>query len=1058
MVALALPRRNKESASRPATPLTESPPAHANAALPAKTDPELSAKQPKRSSSFGKGLGLSSLTSSMSRAGDVMHGFGRTRSGASTPLSSAAATPASDVINGATSVLGSGGGTTPGAAGPPATPDPSHLTQFSLKLSDLVNKAFVPCAPGAAAPSPTPGMAAGVAGAAKSAASGHSAFHGVPKIQNISYEGKRLPDKVKILEIAHTVVEELRYAESVDPYLLRAASRQILKALTLFAARIDSLLVSPTKDPQALRIPANAKEGTHLPAAMEFNIGLVTLEWIVEDSLERCIEGDRDARGELIADEHGNVNPGMPHFVSEILTPVRKKMERTILHVIQPLLAQTKASLSRCISSAVPSPFVNPVNLSPALTPGSSGSMGDLPGMPVLSVPGNASPPQKLAELPSAPAASDGLSSTWWRELEARLEGIRRLLIPRIEERCGQDGEGWFISVAIHVIWKGLLILTSRCVAVPSNEAVAGFALGSAAQQVMHDSQKRTPSPAQLTQALKAVGMGVSKPKAKDGLGSVPGSGRQTPVHPMMASQQDATKLPLISQVSRKHAAHQIAELQTFEKLLVRFCDGFLKKSNSGTQKKPKLHRRAKLPFFAFNNQIADLCLDLDDYNPDDEDELARAALAEAMHALKSTIIVLQAIEKEPRAICATLQHMAGYDTDGMATEPSSVLNSEATRALDAIPNLPLAHLLYNRLPLGIGRLELPTPPEVFGYTWSEYERAISGFAGGQTWAQALAVRMKPEVEAAWPLIGRREAERVSSVEKTQRVVSAKASAPNLEGGAAVTRSRSKVPFSALAVSTLPVAPSSSNSSDGESEASAELHETMTQSVPNLDNTRDLGITDEVRKLARSSDTDLKAPKSSGASPDSGGRGRGDGDKGPTVTSSPPPLASPSVLPDAGGKQTPHATAAAAVEGKLTTPPRFWRRSSSNTRSGFHLTLSGLSRSSSPKSRGRAPSGTSSTGTDAGAVLTPPAIPTYPLSAAAAGTVRSASTASHRNYVNDELDEAVRAIEAIHMEAQLERKSLIVFARALEYISQGEVRILLNDTVSLATAPASPAS
>ncbi|EPQ30778.1 uncharacterized protein PFL1_01679 [Pseudozyma flocculosa PF-1] len=1085
MVALALPRRNKESASRPSTPLTDSPPSTAHHVQSASLDPELAAKQPKRSSSFGKGLGLASLTNSMSRAGDVMHGFGRNRSGASTPSSPALASPASETVNGAASILG---GPPSASMGPPATPDPSHLTQFSLKLSDLVNKAFVPCASGAA-PSQVPGMAAGMAGAAKSAASGHGAFHGVPKIQNIAYEGKRLPDKVKILEIAHTVVGELRYAESVDPYLLRAVSRQILKALTLFAARIDSLLVSPTKDPQALRIPTNPKEGTHLPPALEFNIGLVTLEWIVEDSLERCIEGDRDAQGELIADEHGNVLAGMPHFVSEILTPVRKKMEGTILHVIQPLLAQTKASLTRCISAAVPSPFVNPINLSPSLTPGASASMNEIPGAAPATVPGNASPPQKAADVAaSGPIASDGLSSAWLRELEARLEGIRRMLVPRIEERCGQDGEGWFISVAIHVIWKGLLILTSRSVALPSSDTTASFALGSVIQQVTSDSQKRTPSPAQLTQALKSVGMGVTKPKApKDGSGSVPESGRQTPSQLGAPLSSDHAKLPPISQVSRKHVAHQIAELQAFEKLLVRFCEGFLRKS-TGTQKKAKLHRRAKLPFFASQNQSTDLSLDLDDYNPDDEDELARAALAEAMHALKSTIIVLQTTEKEPRAICAALEQMAGGDADEGSGDYAPSLTSEAARALDAIPNLPLAQLLYNRLPLGIGRLELPTPPAIFGYTWSEYERAIAGFAGGQTWAQALAVRMKPEVEAAWPVIARREAERIASLEKVAKQAGTSVRLPfdsrrpdAAATGRGLPRSRSGARASTLAVSTLPPAASSSTDpSDAESDTSVQIDETMTQSVPNLDHkSSDLGATHGSNKPARSSDTDLSSSKTPSPSDEavrfrdasgatSAGLAAGGDDTVGGVTASPPPM-SPNVLAgDVAGK------VASAGEVKASVPPKFWRRSSSNSKSGFHLALSSLSRSSSPKPRGRATSGGSSTGSasDNGqsissnsAIATGTGAGTGTATANAAGaaaaaagsgvhgiggaagfgTDRSASVSSQRTDASaDEADDLARSIDAVRREAELERKSLTVFARALEYVSQGQVAIVLD--------------
>ena len=923
MVALALPRRNKDSGSAQSTPLTESPPPTANGNRTSDkqlsdamvNDPDLHGKQPKRTSSFGKGLGLASLTSSMSRAGDVMQSLGR-KSGNSTPQSPAPISPA-DNVSGAAAALSqiSSNGNSAAGMGPPMTPDPSHLSHFSLKLSDLVNKAFVPCAPGAAPPAPSLSVAGGVASAAKSATTGHSAFHGVPKLQNVSYEGKRLPDKAKVIEIAHCVVGELRYAESVDPYLLRAVSRQILKALTLFASRIDSLLVSPTKDPLAVKIPSNAKEGTHLPAAMEYNLGLVTLEWIVEDSLERCIEGDRDAQGNLIADENGLVLTGMPHFVSEILTPVRKKMEGTILHIIQPILVQTKASLTRCISAAVPTPFVGPVAISPVSTPGPATGTGEVSNplaTPPGGVAGSASPPLKSAEVSASaaaalPSAVGSLQSAWLRELEGRLEGIRRLLIPRVEERCGQDGEGWFISVAIHLIWKGLLILTSRSVSVPalsnaSDQTIAST-LAHASQPVdgVHN-QRRAPTPAQLSQALKSVGVGKARSASKDSSSSVPNSGIQTPVP--LGSDVDLAKVPAISLVSPKHCAHQLAELQVFEKLVIRFCEGFLKKTGTqGPKKSKRGAMRAKLPFFASQGGgLADLMsvgtIDLDDFDPDDEDELARAALAEAMHALKSTMIVLQTMDKEPGAICEALAHICEDRRSSSQQAASNLLSSEASRALDAIPNLLLLQILYNRLPLAPGRLDLPSPPAIFGYTWGEYEKAIAGFAGGEAWAQALVQRMIPEVEAAWKLVSVREAERA----------------------AACGRNRSSL------------ARVSSQPSDSESEASVAVDDSMTQSAPTLEKRPD-GAAEQ----ARSSETDLSARDAA--------------------------------------------------------KPKFWRRSSSG-RGAFHLTLSSLSRSSSPRPR-----------------------------------------------QTSESEARPSALDSVHREAEFERKSLRLFALALEFVGQQQVQI-----------------
>ncbi|KAJ1020053.1 hypothetical protein NDA16_004333 [Ustilago loliicola] len=1046
MVALALPRRPKESASGNNSPSSEMPPPLASvhaASFSGRPSTELGHSEPapdaerikpKRSSSFGRGLGqLASLASTKPKTVDLMT-FGRTKSAASTPQSPVPQSNATDNVTAAAAILANGGTSTP--MGPPSTPDPSHLTQFSLQLSDLVNKAFVPCTAGSTPAASTTSVASNVAAAAKGPTT--------PKINQITYEGKHLPDKAKIIEIAQTVVGELRYAEAVDAYLLRAVSRQILKALTLFAARIDSLLVSPTKDPGALRIPTSPKEGLHLPAAMEFNLGLVTLEWIVEDSLERCIEGDRDAHGELIADENGAVHDGMPHFVSEILTPVRKKMEGTILHIIQPILAQTKLSMVRCISTAVPTPFVSPVTLSPATTSGSattavaldSGSVS--PPLsnasisavsPGAAVPGNVSPPLRLPET--------GPGSAWLRDLDARLEGARRLLLPRIEERCGQDGEGWFISVAIHIIWKGLLILTSRSVSLPSNAASELLTGSNAASASAFDrllgevNQKRSPSPAQLANALKSVGVGSTRSKSRstDPLGHANESGRQSPSHCA------ASTIAPFSLVSARLCAHQLAELQTFEKLMLRFCDGFLRKPGTQSKKPGKESKRSRFALFSSSNSSLgganQPSLDLSAYDSDEKDELARAALAEAMHALRSTIIVLQSLEREPGTICAALEHLKSLPgaQDGVeggaaalanTAAASTALGTEAAKALDAIPNLLLLQILYNRLPMAAGRLELPSPPALFGYTWTEYEKAIAGFAGGEQWAQAVALRYKPEIEKAWRSIAIRMDEKLAALD--QRMAGAKpasrtVSGSSARGGSALARGGSL------------------HSSD--EEEGSDVPEAMSQSVPELKKPNGTAARSSDEAARNASAVDVRGRPSPTHSPR-----RSSTLAHPGMAES---VASPTPAASAGGANT-------------TAAPRFWRRSTSTARSGFHLSFSGL-RSQSPRAETASPALATPTTTagvaDPLATISPTGSSVnLPAAAAAGGGHGSTSspprTAAGGLYTDPNpappaaVEERGGEEQKIHLEAKVERKSLCVFAKALVYAGRGQVQIELR--------------
>ncbi|PWN50700.1 hypothetical protein IE53DRAFT_386992 [Violaceomyces palustris] len=1125
MVALALGRKAKgEPGSGQSSPLNEAPslPSGAsNAAIASRpnlsSDPEMIGKLPKRSSSFGKGLGLASLTSGMSRAGDVMHSFGRNRSGASTPVSAP---------NGATGndyPFAIGGGHTapvPSAPpmGPPLTPDPSHLSHFALRLSELVNKAFVPCCVGSIPPSKsTTEVAAGMAGAARSASGGGSAFSGIPRLQAICYEGKRLPERAKLIEIAQTVVGELQYAASVDHYLLRAVSRHVLKALTLFSSRIDSLLVSVSKDPSALKIPTTPKEGTHLPAAMEFNIGLVTLLWIVEDSLERCIEGERDARGELVVDGAGRIAEPMPHFVSEILTPVRKKMEGTILHVIQPILAQVKLSLTKCISTAVPTPFTSTTNLSPTVTPGVLGVLETVGASTGQAGATSTTSPGRSTESLVAPA---GLNSVWLRDLEARLEAARRLLIPRIEERCGKDGEGWFISVAVHIIWKGLLILTSRNIALPapsfsgpdSHHATPLSGIPPGAQHAIHEQHsRRSPSPAQLASALKSVGMGsASKPKkGETGSDSKPDSGRQTPA---AVAPDSSLHNSAITTVSRKLAAHQIAELQAFEKLIVKFCDGFVKKPDPKGSKRDKGVKRGMIPFLSSASshshnsptQTNESHDDLGD-DEDEEDELARAALAEALHAIRCTITVLQALEKDPEAASLFLDFILAES----AESPVSNLAPEVRKSFEAMPNLLILQILYNRLPLCLGRLELPSPPGVFGYTWAEYEKAIAGFAGGEVWAKALVARMKPELETAWISIESREAERIEAARKatpSEEVDSAlgKAAAAakdgrrsqleqqlsRLPGQGEVSRDgQRKVSGTSLESTDLSQGSAgcsvTGEASDSESDVSGPFDEAMAQSAPTLERKKSHGSSKSgshggllaSSSLARASEPDLSSPMtvsrlmgmqasesdkaiSSKDKQSAEGalrsqhelesvRGRNEGVKDGSTAPIPDAGTTESALPEESPKLTSHPRVQSS-QSAAQVPPKFWRRSSSTARGAFHLSFPSLSRASSPKPRGRSVNGNDTTRSEAASAQV--TVAASRPSKVGSSLLSSASTPQSEIAAPVHQEEDVeRLVLLIRKESECERACIQTFAKAITYVSNGALEVELGQIKNVQT-------
>lgn len=596
--------------------------------------------------------------------------------------------------------------------------DPSRLSQFSLRMNELLNKAFV----------------ASQCNVSSIAHSGTSPFTGtsisVPRIQNIVYGNNRLPNRVKVIEMTRLIIDELHNAERVDPYLLRAVSRTVLKTVSHFISRIESQLVSPRTDPTALQVPVSLRGAQHISPAMEFNLALISLEWIVEESLERCLEGLpplallHSPNILMPTAAEGMAKPPMPPFVHDILSPLREQMETSIIHVVQPLLVSVKSSITECLSRANPRPF------QPQMTP------------PLLS-------------------KTDGSTEkrqTWHKELEERLDAAYRLLVLRIVDRCGQDGQAWFISVAIHIIWKGLLIITSRSVFAPASlvEAEFSHAFGRApgsmpSSMVLNallsvEHSKRVPTPTQLAHALR----NVSRPSGQRKWQGESASGTQSPTMTSedFESWSGQFALPATDVdcyvVNPLLVAEQLQDLHVFERLMLQFCTNFYPSVSY------KHKRNTSTTETSASADVAGRAHPENGLSDDDgEEDLAHEALREAFEALQSTITVLRTLLHDPDA----LNHLTN-DTDF-----ENLLSPAAKQAFQMIPSLLLIQIAFCRVPPGwVGKgsagspgLQLMndlflTPPSIINYTWSQYESALPGFMAAEGAALSLSERYEPLV------------------------------------------------------------------------------------------------------------------------------------------------------------------------------------------------------------------------------------------------------------------------------------------------------------------------
>lgn len=644
--------------------------------------------------------------------------------------------------------------------------DPPRLSQFSLRLNELVNKAFI----------------ASNTSSTTAPLSSTSPFNGasitLPRLQNITYGSNRLPDRVKVIEMTRLFIQELQTAHDVDPYLLRAVSRAILKSISQFVTRIESLLVPAGRDPAALVIPASVKAAQHLPPAMEFNLALMSLEWIVEESLERCLKGLPPLA--LLNSPHilvptsseGEAGPRMPAYVHEILSPLREQMEASIIHVVQPVLLQIKSSLAACVAKANPHPF-QPLSAAEA-----------------------------DREMSSEFGMKSSSSSAWLKELEERLDAAHRLLFLRIVERCGQDGQAWFISVAIHVIWKGLVAITSRSVFAPASVVEKQFThtfgrtLGSTPSSAVLNSllsgewsnNRRVPTPTQLAHALRSVGKTSSHRLRK-----MPGestTGAQTPVEGTQDLEFNGWKAHFM--LPNDHVdcyvihpllvAEQLHDLQMFERLMVQFTsDLTMPPSARKTRRSSSRQRQAsgdsegsvdalsnlhEADAMASQRAQGSVSDEPEPMSSGDDEDLARAALTEALGALQSTIVVLRTLLQEPD----TLQHFAMQSrTSCESTE--HLISPAATHAFNVIPELLLIHIAFCRIPPSWTQRDdakdpehprsdlLPTSPQLFGSTWAQYDAALTGFAAGEAAASSLARLYLPVIGQVYRVLDERSAD-----------------------------------------------------------------------------------------------------------------------------------------------------------------------------------------------------------------------------------------------------------------------------------------------------------
>ncbi|KAA1115151.1 hypothetical protein PGT21_032506 [Puccinia graminis f. sp. tritici] len=247
------------------------------------------------------------------------------------------------------------------------------------------------------------------------------------------WNGRGAPKPSAAVEVIEALKHELEVC-SCDSYIFRSMFRTaVIPALTVFAGRLDSLLIVPANESSVLYVPKSTKDADHsLPVGLRYNIEVVRCAWSAYSLL----------RGILKGNEWGSE---VTKVLRDGLTPFLSKMDAIIQQFMGPYLAEIKKQVTGCI--------LKYQSLEPTTIPAAKSHLSLSRTIPSLGGYGTwittAHPHEPL------------------RELINLLEGVRKVLMLKLA--CGAESHRWMVSVATQAVWKGMLVFATCAFPLPTN-------------------------------------------------------------------------------------------------------------------------------------------------------------------------------------------------------------------------------------------------------------------------------------------------------------------------------------------------------------------------------------------------------------------------------------------------------------------------------------------------------------------------------------------------------------------------------------------------------------
>ncbi|GAA5881248.1 hypothetical protein JCM16303_004863 [Sporobolomyces ruberrimus] len=653
----------------------------------------------------------------------------------------------------------------------------SHVSQISLRMSETVNKVFMP-------------SAHGIAGQQADKLEGTFFVPSSAVQEATGGKGRPCPRVMKSREFGEMLVTELQAAVH-DSYLLRTILRSsVLKALSLFLSRLSALLLVPSSPndpafnvPLSLSLskdPKNQESDGHFasnfPLALRYNLHIVRCAITVKQYLLEVA-----ARG-------GNEG-GMPSFVEETLRPWRGKLTELIGRVMNPVVASYKAAIvEACKKSRIEGGIIGTDGAAAASRGRANSGGGGISALGLnvnprsatqgrsLSI-GRSSTPVPLALSSTSTTGGGGSTGPAWLQEAGAIFDVCSRLFARLEAKT--DTDRWAVGVAIAATWKGMLGCSARII---SEDGLVTPGTGSAPSTSTSHPALAVPPPV--------------KNRLLGGVKKTPSPPPSPPLPPV-----NLGVLPALNGSSSGPSPATVAfvrlisDLELFENRLTTFLTSTL--SSPRVVFHPSAAPVDSCPGApscglcktgrTFDEESDSSDEDADDAQggsagaPGKESRLALSAMREAMQALSSMIIVVRAsrdlkvieealqVDSPPGSSPQKPSNAPLTPSDlfalGPAKPTSSSTNTSATpsAASAALPGpahplcptlrsaiidlhpLILLHLVLSRLPRS---LPFRLPHEIWALRggWDEYENELRGFAAGEEWAGEVAWEVRGEL------------------------------------------------------------------------------------------------------------------------------------------------------------------------------------------------------------------------------------------------------------------------------------------------------------------------